>query len=331
MNKKTVRDIDWNGKRALVRCDFNVPMEDGKITDDMRIESAIPTINYLREKGASLVLMSHMGRPDGEANEKYSLRPVAERLGSLLDAEVKFISCPTVVNEEIISLAKALKPSEILLLENTRFRKEETKNDKAFSKELAELGDVFVNDAFGTAHRAHSSTAGVTEFIPGVIGLLIEKEVDFLGTAVKKPKKPFVAIMGGAKVGDKIPVIESLLMKVDTLIIGGGMSYTFFKGMGFEIGKSLFDEAHMEYTKELLEKAIQLGVQILLPMDIVCGEDFSNDTRTGIVDFDKIPAGLEGMDIGPKSRLLFEAEILRAETVLWNGPMGVFEFETFSK
>lgn len=329
--KKTIRDIDVKGKHVVVRCDFNVPMQDGVITDDNRIVSALPTIRYLIENGAKVVLMSHFGRPKGEARMEFTLAPVAKRLAELLEKEVKFISCPEVVNDEVKQVAAALKDGEVMLLENVRFRKEETDNEAGFAKELASLGEIFVQDAFGTAHRAHASTAGIADYLPAVSGFLIEKEVKFLGSAVENPERPFVAIMGGAKVGDKIPVIENLLQKVDTLIIGGGMAYTFFKSMGLEIGKSILDTDNIDLAKKLMEKAEAQGVKMLIPVDTVCATEFSNDAETKICDRDAIPADMEGLDIGPKTVELYREALKDAKTVVWNGPMGVFEMPNFAK
>ena len=328
--KKTVRDIEIKGKKALVRCDFNVPMQDGKITDDIRITSALPTIKYLLEGGAKVILMSHMGRPKGEAKMEFTLKPVADRLAELLGQDVTFISVPEVVNQEVVNAAAALEDGQVMLLENVRFRKEETKNEEGFSKELAQLGDIFVNDAFGTAHRAHCSTAGVADYLPAVSGFLIEKEVQFLGGAVENPERPFVAIMGGAKVGDKIPVIENLINKVDTLIIGGGMSYTFFKAMGMEIGTSILDEPSLELAKELMVKAKEAGVDMILPVDVVCAKEFANDSETITCDIDAIPADMMGLDMGPKSVEAVSKILAEAKTVVWNGPMGVFEMSSFA-
>ncbi len=328
--KKTVRDIEVKGKRALVRCDFNVPMQDGKITDDIRITSALPTIQYLLENGAKVILMSHMGRPKGEAKMEYTLQPVADRLAELLGQPVIFNSVPTVVDQSVVDAANALEDGQVMLLENVRFRKEETKNEENFSKELAQLGDIFVNDAFGTAHRAHCSTAGVADYLPAVSGFLIEKEVQFLGGAVENPERPFVAIMGGAKVGDKIPVIENLIKKVDTLIIGGGMSYTFFKAMGLQIGTSILDEPSLELAKELMVKAADAGVDMILPVDVVCAKEFANDSETLVCDIDNIPADMMGLDMGPKSVEKVKAILAEAKTVVWNGPMGVFEMPNFA-
>ena len=328
--KKTVKDIEVKGKSVIVRCDFNVPLKDGVISDDIRIVSALPTVKYLVENGAKVILMSHLGRPKGEADMAYTLKPVADRLTELLGQEVKFISSPVVVDEEVKAAAAALEEGQVMLLENVRFRKEETKNGKEFAEELASLAEIFVNDAFGTAHRAHSSTAGVADYLPAVSGFLIEKEVQFLGNAVENPTRPFVAIMGGAKVGDKITVIENLLKKVDTLIIGGGMSYTFYKAMGLEIGTSILDADSMDLALELLKKAEEKGVKMLLPVDAVVASEFSNDAERAVVDRENIPADMMGMDIGPKTVELFKEAIAEAKTVVWNGPMGVFEMENFA-
>lgn len=328
--KKTIRDIDVKGKTCLVRCDFNVPLKEGVITDDIRIRSALPTINYLIENGAKVILMSHLGRPDGEAKPEYSLTPVQKRLEELLGKSVYFMPCPTVVDEKVTELARYMAEGEVMLLENVRFRKDETKNGKAFAEELASLGDIFVNDAFGTAHRAHSSTAGIADYLPAVSGFLIEKEVQFLGDAVNEPKRPLVAILGGAKVADKIPVIDNLLNKVDTIIVGGGMMYTFYKALGMEIGKSICDEDNLDKAEFYLYKADNMKVKFMLPVDTVCAKEFSNDSEFGTYDMNNIPNDMMGMDIGPKSIALFTEEIKKAATVVWNGPMGVFEMENFS-
>lgn len=329
--KKTIRDIDVKCKHVIVRCDFNVPQQDGKITDDSRIVAALPTIEYLIKNGAKTVLMSHLGRPKGEAKMEYSLKPVAERLGELLQKDIKFISCSEVVNEEVKAAATNLTEGEVMLLENVRFRKEETDNDPDFAKELASLGDIFVQEAFGTAHRAHASTAGIANYLPAVSGFLIEKEVRFLGNAVENPERPFVAIMGGAKVGDKIPVIENLLKKVDTLIIGGGMAYTFFKAMGLEIGKSILDEDNVSLAGSLMKKAEKCGVKLLLPVDVVAAKEFNNDAEAAVFDRKNIPADMMGLDIGPKTVEVFSTALDDARTVVWNGPMGVFEMNNFAK
>ena len=329
--KKTVRDIDVAGKKVLVRCDFNVPMKDGVITDDIRITSAMPTIEYLVENGAKVILMSHMGRPKGEAKPEYSLAPVAKRLSELLGKDVIFAASDVVVDDDVKAAADALQAGQVMLLENVRYRKEETKNEEPFTGQLASLGEIFVNDAFGTAHRAHCSTAGLAEYMPSVSGFLIEKEVKFLGDALEDPARPFVAIMGGAKVGDKIPVIENLLKKVDCLIIGGGMSYTFFKAMGHEIGTSILDEASLTLAPELMKKAEEYGVKLLLPVDAVCAEEFSNDSKKAVFDRDKIPADMMGMDIGPKTIEIYKEAIADAKTIVWNGPCGVFEMPNFAE
>lgn len=327
--KKTVRDVELKGKKVLCRCDFNVPMKDGEITDDFRIVSSLPTVKYLIEQGARVILMSHMGKPKGEPKPELSLGPVALRLTELLGQEVKFISCPTVISDSVREMAEGLSDGEVMLLENTRYRAEETKSEEPFTGELASLGELFVNDAFGTAHRDHSSTAGIARYLPTVSGFLIEKEVKFLGDALDKPERPFVAIMGGAKVGDKIPVIENLMKKVDTIIIGGGMTYTFFKAKGYEIGKSILDSDSIELSGELLRKAEAAGVKIMLPVDTLCTDDFSENNVVEVYDADKIPAELMGMDIGPKTIAIYEEEIAKAKTIVWNGPMGVFENPKF--
>lgn len=329
--KKTVRDIDTAGKKVLVRCDFNVPMKDGKITDDIRIVSALPTIKYLTENNAAVILMSHMGRPKGEAKPEFSLKPVADRLSELLGREIIFAASPQVVDDDVKAAAEKLEGGQVMLLENVRYRAEETKNIEPFTGQLAALGEIFVNDAFGTAHRAHCSTAGLAEYMPSVSGFLIEKEVKFLGNALDNPQRPFVAIMGGAKVGDKIPVIENLMKKVDSLIIGGGMSYTFFKAMGYEIGKSILDEESIELAKSIMDKAEKSGIELLLPIDTVCAKEFNNESEKEVFDRDKIPADMMGMDIGPKTIELYRECIGKAKTVVWNGPAGVFEMPAFAE
>ena len=328
--KKTIKDIEWKGKRALVRCDFNVPLKEGTIADDTRIRAAMPTIEYLVQNGAKVVLMSHLGRPDGEPKPEFSLKPVADRLAELLGAPVKFIPSPTVVDDEVKEAAANLEEGQCMLLENLRYRKEETKNGADYAKELASLGDVFVNDAFGTAHRAHASTAGCADYIPCVSGFLIEKEVKFLGQAVEDPERPFLAIMGGSKVGDKIKVIENLLDKVDALLIGGGMAYTFFKSQGYEIGKSILDEPNIDLAAELLQKAEEKGVRMMLPVDTVCAKEFSNDAEHAAYFVDEIPEDMMGLDIGPETVKAYKAVLETAKTVVWNGPMGVFEMENFA-
>lgn len=331
LNKKTVGDLAVNGKKVLVRCDFNVPMNaEGKITDDIRIRAALPTIQHLVKNGAAVILMSHLGRPKGEANPKYSLAPVAERIRELLEQDVIFADDDLVVGEKTRSLAKTLKNGEVMLLQNVRYRKEEEKNDTAFSKELASLADLFVNDAFGTAHRAHSSTAGVAEFLPSAMGYLIEKEVNFMGKALEDPERPLVAILGGAKVSDKIGVIENLIDKVDTLLIGGGMAYTFLKAQGYEIGTSLLEEDKMELALGLIEKAKKKNVELLLPVDVVAAKEFKADADHTTVDIDSISSDTMGLDIGEKTIALFADKIKTAKIVIWNGPMGVFEMPAFA-
>lgn len=327
--KKTVRDIDVAGRKVLVRCDFNVPMKDGNITNDIRIVSALPTIKYLIENDAAVILMSHMGRPKGEPKPEFTLRPVADRLFELLGQDVIFAPSPVVVDDSVRETAAALQGGQVMLLENVRYRAEETKNEEPFTGELASLGEIFVNDAFGTAHRAHCSTAGLAKYMPAVSGFLIEKEIKFLGDVLEDPERPFVAIMGGAKVGDKIPVIENLMKKVDSLIIGGGMSYTFFKAMGYEIGTSILDEESIDLAGELMKKAEAAGVQLLLPVDTVCAKEFSNDSEKAVFDRDSIPADMMGMDIGPKTVELYKECISKAKTIVWNGPAGVFEMPSF--
>ena len=327
--KKTVRDVELNGVRVLCRCDFNVPMKDGEITDDFRIVAALPTIQYLIENKARVILMSHMGKPKGEPKPELSLVPVARRLEELLGQKVKFTACPTVIDDDVRAMADNLQPGEVMLLENTRYRAEETKSEEPFTGELASLGELFVNDAFGTAHRDHSSTAGIARYLPTVSGFLIEKEVKFLGDALESPERPLLAILGGAKVETKIPVMENLLGKVDQILIGGGMSYTFFKAQGYEIGKSLLDADSIEFTKEILAKAKDAGVEILLPVDTVCTDDFEANNVVEVHDSDKIPADMMGMDIGPKTIALFQDAIAKAKTIVWNGPMGVFENPKF--
>lgn len=330
--KKTIRDIDLKGKRVLIRCDFNVPLDSNQnITDDTRIRAALPTLEYLVAQGAKVVVMSHLGRPKGKAAAEFSLAPVAVRLAELLGKQVEFADSDVVVDDSVKEKVAALKDGDVLLLQNVRFRKEETDNEPGFAKELASLGDVFVQEAFGTAHRAHASTAGVADYLPCVSGFLIEKEVKFLGSALQNPQRPFVAIMGGAKVGDKIKVIENLLTKVDTLIIGGGMSYTFYKAMGLEIGKSILDADNIDLAKMLLEKATSLNVKLLLPVDIVCADEFSNDAKYQTYSRDQIPSDMMGLDIGEETVKLYSEEIAKAKTVVWNGPMGVFEMENFAK
>nr|WP_072887861.1 phosphoglycerate kinase [Tepidibacter formicigenes] len=332
LNKKTIEDIEVTGKRVLVRCDFNVPLKDGVITDENRLVGALPTIKYLMEKGAKVILCSHLGKPKGEPKPELSLAPVAKRLSEMLNKEVVFVADDNVVGENAKSAVENMKDGDVILLQNTRYRKEETKNEESFSKELASLAEIFVNDAFGTAHRAHCSTVGVTNFVEtSVCGYLIQKELKFLGEAVETPARPFVAILGGAKVSDKINVINNLLEKVDTLIIGGGMAYTFLKAQGYEIGTSLLEEDKMEYSKEMIEKAKAKGVKLLLPVDHVTGEKFDKDTTPVVTEDENIKDGFMGLDIGPKTAKIYADAVKEAKTVVWNGPMGVFEFENFAK
>ncbi len=327
MAKKTIEDIQVSGKKVLVRCDFNVPLDENKsITDETRIQGALPTIKYLMNHGARVILCSHLGRPKGGFDMKYSLKPVADRLSQLLGKEVKLAA--DVIGPSAKELAAQLKDGDVMLLENVRFHKEEEKNDPEFAKELASLAEIYVNDAFGTAHRAHASTEGVAHYLPAVAGYLIGKELSVMGKALENPERPFVAILGGAKVSDKIGVINHLLDKVDVLIIGGGMAYTFQKALGKPIGKSLLEADKVELAKELMEKAKQKGVKLLLPVDNVAADSFSNDAKRMIVS--EIPDDYEGLDIGPKTQALFANEVAHAKTVVWNGPMGVFEFENFA-
>ena len=329
MSKKTVRDIDLKDKKVLVRCDFNVPMDENRnITDNRRIVAALPTIKYLLEQNCKIVLCSHLGRPKGEFKKEFSLEPVAKELSKLLGKEV--IMAKDVIGEDAENKAKNLKNGEILLLENVRFHREETDNDPEFAKKLASFGEIFVNDAFGTAHRAHASTEGVTKYLPAVSGFLIEKELKFLGDALENPERPFVAILGGSKVSDKIGVIENLLEKVDTLIIGGGMAYTFFKAQGYSVGESLCEEDKCDLALELMEKAKEKNVKFLLPIDNKVGKEFKPDTESKTVKSTEIPDGWEGLDIGEETIKLYKEELKDAKTVVWNGPLGVFEFDQFA-
>ncbi len=336
LNKKSVDDINVKGKKVLVRCDFNVPLKEGKITDENRLVAALPTIKKLIADGGKVILCSHLGKPKGEPKPELSLAPVAARLSELLGQEVKFAADPEVVGPNAKAAVEAMKDGEVVLLENTRYRAEETKNGEAFSKELASLCEVFVNDAFGTAHRAHCSNVGVTQYVDtAVVGYLMQKEIDFLGNAVENPVRPFVAILGGAKVADKLNVISNLLEKCDTLIIGGGMAYTFLKAQGKEIGKSLVDDSKIDYCKEMMEKAEKLGKKLLLPVDTTIAADFPNpidaEIEVSFVDVDAIPADMEGLDIGPKTAELYADAVKSAKTVVWNGPMGVFENPILAK
>ena len=335
LNKKSVDDINVKGKRVLVRCDFNVPLKDGKITDENRLVAALPTIKKLIADGGKVILCSHLGKPNGEPKPELSLAPVAVRLSELLGQEVKFAADPEVVGPNAKAAVEAMKDGEVVLLENTRYRAEETKNGEAFSKDLASLCDVFVNDAFGTAHRAHCSNVGVTEYVDtAVVGYLMQKEIDFLGNAVENPVRPFVAILGGAKVADKLNVISNLLEKCDTLIIGGGMAYTFLKAQGKEIGKSLVDDSKIDYCNEMMAKAEKLGKKLLLPVDAVVSADFPNPIDAPIevenVSVDNIPVDKEAMDIGKETAALYADAVKTAKTVVWNGPMGVFENPTLA-
>lgn len=329
MAKKTIRDVDVQGKRVLMRVDFNVPMQDGTITDDRRIRAALPTIKHAIEAGGKVILMSHLGRPKGKPDDAFRLDPVAKRLSELLGQPVQKVD--DCIGADVEQAVAKLEPGDVLLLENVRFYAQETDNDPEFAKALAALGDIFVNDAFGTAHRAHASTTGVADYLPAVSGFLMEKELEFLGGAVEEPKRPFVAILGGAKVKDKIAVIESLLNKVDTLIIGGGMAYTFLKAQGYEVGNSLLDEERLEFCRSIMAKAEEKGVELLLPVDVVVAKEYGPDAEHKVVSSREMPADWEGLDIGPETAKRFSAAVKDAGTVVWNGPMGVFEFEAFAK
>ncbi len=328
LNKKSIKDIDVKGKRVLVRCDFNVPLDNGVITNDKRIVASLPTIKYLLEHGAKVILCSHLGRPKGEVMPEFSLKPVAARLSELLGLEVKMAD--DVVGDSAKALAADLKEGEVLLLENVRFEKGETKNDPELSRKFADLADIFVNDAFGSAHRAHSSTAGVAEYIPAVCGFLIEKEIEFIGGALENPKRPLVAILGGAKVSDKIGVITNLLDKVDTLIIGGGMAYTFMKALGHNIGNSLLDEENIGFAGDMMKAAEEKGVKFIIPVDNRIGREYDKDTESRVCPSDDIPEGWMGLDIGPETEKLFTEALEGAGTVIWNGPMGVSEWDKFA-
>ena len=332
LNKKSLKDLNVEGKKVLVRCDFNVPMdEDRNITDDIRITSSLPTINYLIENGARVVLMSHLGRPKGEPNPKYSLGPVAKRLSELLNKDVVFAQDDMVVSDKVKEIVNNMKNGDVVLLENTRYRKEEEKKEENFSKELASLGDIYVNDAFGTSHRAHASNVGISTYLPSAVGYLVQKEIEIMGKALENPERPFVAILGGAKVSDKIGVIENLLNKVDTILVGGGMAYTFLKAQGYEIGTSILEEDKIDLAKALLKKAEEKKVKLLLPVDVVVAKEFKNDTEFKTVKINEIPSDMMGLDMGEESIKLFSEEIKKAKTVVWNGPMGVFEMENFKK
>ena len=330
MNKKTIRDIDLKGKRVLVRCDFNVPMDENQnITDNRRIVAALPTIKYLIEQECKIVLCSHLGRPKGEFKKEFSLAPVAVELSKQLGQEV--LMATDVIGENAKTLAENLKPGQVMLIENVRLHKEETENDPEFAKQLANFGEIFVNDAFGTAHRAHASTEGVSHYLPAVSGFLIEKELKFLGDALENPERPFISILGGSKVSDKIGVIDSLLEKVDELLIGGGMSYTFYKALGYSVGNSICEDDKIDLAKELMEKAKAKNVKMLLPIDNKLGKEFSANTETMVVDRESIPDGWEGLDIGPKTIELYTEELKKAKTVIWNGTVGVAEFDLFAE
>lgn len=329
MNKKTVKDIDVKGKKVLVRCDFNVPQdENGNITDTRRIVSSLPTIKYLIENGAMVILCSHLGRPKGEVKKEFSLAPVAKELSKELGIEVKLAD--DIVGESAKSLTANMKSGEVVLLENVRFDAREEKNDPEMARELASLAEIYVNDAFGTSHRAHASTAGVADYLPAVSGFLIEKEIDFMGNALENPKRPFVAILGGKKVSDKIGVINSLLEKVDTLMIGGAMAYTFFKAQGYEVGNSICELDKLDLAKELMEKAEKKGVKLMLPVDTKLGKEFDKDTESKTVKASEIPEGWEGFDIGEETIKLYKEELKNAKTIVWNGPLGLFEFDQFA-
>ena len=329
MNKKTIRDIDLKNKKVLVRCDFNVPLDpDLNIIDNRRIVGAIPTIKYLLENNCKIILCSHLGRPKGEVKKEFSLEPVAKELSRLLGKEVKLAK--DIIGTSAKELTANMQDGEIVLLENVRFDKREEENDEEFSKELASMAEIYVNDAFGTAHRAHSSTAGVAKFLPAVAGFLMEKEINFLGTTLEKPERPFMAILGGKKVSDKIGVIDSLLEKVDTLIIGGGMAYTFFKAMGYNVGNSICELDKLDLATSLIEKAKNKGVKLMLPVDTKVGKEFKADTESKPVSYKEIPDGWEGFDIGAETIKMYEEELSKAKTVIWNGPVGLFEFDQFA-
>jgi phosphoglycerate kinase len=330
LNKKTIEDIDVKGKKVLARCDFNVPLKDGEITNDKRIVAALPTIKYLMEHGAKVILCSHLGRPKGEYKPEFSLAPVAKRLSEYLGVEVKLAEDAEVVGPNAKAMAAELKDGEVMLLENVRYRAEETKNEENFSKELASLADIFVNDAFGTAHRAHCSTTGVAAYLPAVCGYLIQKEIKFMGGALANPKRPLVAILGGAKVSDKIGVIENLIDKCDTIIIGGGMAYTFMKYLGHNIGISLLEADWIEKAGEMMKKAEDKGVKFLIPVDNKVGKEYDENTEAKVVSSDDIPDGWMGLDIGPETQEVFANAIKGAGTVIWNGPMGVSEWDNFA-
>ncbi len=329
--KKTIRDIELNGKKVFLRCDFNIPLDDQlNITDDRRIQEALPTIRYLMEQGACTVIASHLGRPKGKPDPQYSLASAAACLSEMLEQEVQFVSKPEVVGSAVKDAAEKLMPGSVMMIENVRFRPEETKNEESFSRELASLGDIFVNDAFGTAHRAHCSTAGVANFLPAVGGFLMEKEIRFFDNLLEAPAHPFTAVLGGSKVSDKIPLIENLLDKVDTILVGGGMAYTFLKAKGYEIGTSLLDEESLELALDIMKKADEAGVTFLIPKDSVCAPEFKKDSPSDTFDVNNMPNDMMGLDIGPETVRQYCQVIMDSATVVWNGPMGVFEMDSFA-
>lgn len=331
MNKKTLKDLNVENKRVLVRVDFNVPIKEGIITDTNRIEASLTTIKYLIDNTAKVILMSHLGRPKGEPKPEFSLKPVAQKLSEMIGQDVKFIDSDKVVDDSVIEESKKLQPKEIMLIQNTRFRKEEEKNDEKFSKELSQLADLYVNDAFGTSHRAHASNVGVSKFLPSAVGFLVQKEIEIMGKALENPERPFTAILGGAKVSDKIGVIENLLDKVDTILIGGAMAFTFIKSQGKNVGKSLIEEDKLDLAKSLLEKAQEKGVKIFLPVDFVVAKEMSEESDSKVINIDDFTDDIAGFDIGTKTIKIFDEEIQKSKTIVWNGPMGVFEIEQFSK
>ena len=332
MNKKTLKDISTEDKKVIVRVDFNVPMdEELNIRDDTRIETALPTIKYLLGNNAKIILMSHLGRPKGKAQEKFSLKPVANRLAELLDREVTFADDDNVVSENVKNMVEEMKAKDIILLQNTRFRGEEEKNDESFAKDLASLAEVYINDAFGTSHRAHASNVGVSKFLPSAVGFLVEKEISIIGDALEEANQPFLAVLGGAKVSDKIGVIENLINKVDTIIVGGAMAFTFLKAQGYEIGKSMVEDDKLDLAKSLIEKAEENKISLLLPVDVVVAKEFKNDTEFKTVEISQIPKDMMGLDIGDNTMELFSKAVIEARTVIWNGPMGVFEMDNFNK
>lgn len=331
MNKKTLKDLNVENKRVLVRVDFNVPIKEGIITDTNRIDASLTTIKYLIDNDAKVILMSHLGRPKGEPKSEFSLKPVAQKLSEMIGQNVKFVNNDKVVDDSVIEESKKLQPKEIMLIQNTRFRKEEEKNDETFSKELSQLADLYVNDAFGTSHRAHASNVGVSKFLPSAVGFLVQKEIEIMGKALENPERPFTAILGGAKVSDKIGVIENLLDKVDTILIGGAMAFTFIKSQGKNVGKSLIEEDKLDLAKSLLEKAQEKGVKIFLPVDFVVAKEMSEESDSKVINIDDFTDDIAGFDIGTKTIKIFDEEIQKSKTIVWNGPMGVFEIEQFSK